>query len=233
MAFTSAPLAQRLWGRTAAAQQRLQIPARDSAAPIPLSFSQQPMWLAESLDPGTPLYNSAEAFRLSGALDERALRFALETIVRRHEILRSGFSLVAGEPVHTVFPTGSFPLDVVDRTGLDRGAAALQERCAEFIGRPHDFARGRLARALLIRLGPQDHVLVLALHHIVRDGWTLGVILREISECMRAFALGSAPALPALAIQFGDFCVWQRRLANDGAYDEQRDYWVRRLAGAP
>lgn len=231
---SSAPLAQRLWGRASAEQShRLLIAPRDRDAPIPLSFSQQPMWLAESLDPGTPLYNSAEAFRLRGALDERALRFALDAVVRRHEILRTGFALVGGEPVHTVFPTGSFPLDVVDRTGLAGDAAALQARCDEFIGRPHDFARGRLARALLIRLGREEHVLVLALHHIVRDGWTLGLLLREIGESMRAVALGSDPVLPALAIQYGDFCIWQRGLAADGAYDKQRDYWLRRLAGAP
>jgi len=191
------------------------------------------MWFAELLDPGNPTYNAFEALRLHGALDARVLQRVLDEIVRRHEILRTAFRAVDGEPSQIVLPPAPFPLEVVDRSALAPDDEDLAAMCEAFVRRPHSFADGTLARALLVTLAPDESVLVFAMHHIVRDGWAIGVFLREIGELWDDVAAGRAPALPSLPIQYGDYAVWQRALHDGGAFDEQRAYWSERLAGAP
>ena len=207
------------------------VPRRDPSVQIPLAFAQEPMWLAELFEPGNPIYNSFEPLRLRGAVDAAALQNAFDEIVRRHEILRTSFRLVDGEPSQIVMPTGTFPLESIDRHDLVAGAPELDTLCSAFVRRPFDLAKGPLARALLVRLTPDDSVLILVLHHIVRDGWAMGVLLKEIGDLLDRSA--HEPALAPLPIQFGDYALWQRRAAADGAFERQRAYWKDRLVGAP
>ena len=232
MAGLSAPLLQRLWKSRPHPSDVLRIPPRDPGTPVPLAFAQEPMWVAELFAPGDPTYHQFEALRLRGSVDPPVLRAALDRIVHRHEMLRTAFRLVDGEPVQIVQSSGTFPLETLERHDLEAGDAELDALCAAFVRRPFDFAGGRLTRALLVRLSSAESVLVLVLHHIVRDGWAMGVLLEEIGNLVAR--AGTAPEhLPSLGVQYADFALWQRRLADAGAFDEQRAYWKERLRDAP
>lgn len=232
MAGLSAPLLQRLWKSRPHPSDVLRITPRNPGAHVPLAFAQEPMWVAELFDPGDPTYNQFEALRLRGNVDPATLQAALDRIVQRHEILRTAFRSVDGEPAQIVLPSGTFPLETLERQDLAAGDAELDALCAAFVRRPFDFTAGRLTRALLVRLSSADSVLVLVLHHIVRDGWAMGVLLAELGEIVARGA--SLPdALPALPIQYGDVAVWQQYIAGTGAFDEQRAYWEARLHDAP
>ncbi|HZX68309.1 MAG TPA: condensation domain-containing protein, partial [Candidatus Elarobacter sp.] len=199
---------------------------------VPLAFAQEPMWFAQELDPGSPTFNAYEAFRLRGTVDAGELQSVLSTIVHRHEILRTAFQLIDGDPSQLVLPAGAFPLEVLERRDLEPEAGDFEMLLGAFVRRPFSFADGAMARALLVRLRGDESVLVLVLHHLVRDGWSMGVLLDEISRLFAAPEESDA-ALAPLTIQYGDYAIWQRALLADGAFDAQRAYWVERLAGAP
>ena len=233
MVSFSAPLARRLFkDRIDAPLDSVHIERRDPHARIPLALAQEPLWFAEELDPGSATFNAYEAFVLQGVVDARALQSVLDEIVRRHEILRTAFRLVDGEPSQVVLPGGAFPLELLERPDLIRGTAELDALLEAFIRRPFGFAAGTMARALLVRLRDGASVLVLAMHHLVRDGWSMGVLLDEISR-LSAVPSESERALAPLPIQYGDYASWQRALVASGAFDAQRAYWTERLAGAP
>ena len=202
---------------------------------LPLSFAQQRLWFFDRLEPGNPFYNVPVALRLSGRLDRRALAQSLSEVVRRHEALRTTFPAVGGRPAQV---TGS-PLDVeaplLDLSELpaeERETEALR-RAAEEARRPFDLARGPLLRAGIVRLSEEEHLLLLTMHHIVSDGWSMGVLIREMAALYEAFN-GNAPSpLEEPTIQYADFAHWQREWLTGDALAEQLDYWKRRLAGAP
>ncbi len=200
--------------------------------PFPLSFAQQRLWFLDQLEPGSPWYNMAYPLRLTGRLDAPALAAALSEIRRRHETLRTTFSLAGDgeeEAVQVVGPPTGLPLPLVDLRGLplaSREAELLRLVRAE-ARRPFDLARGPLLRALLYKIAEDDHALILTMHHIVCDGWSLGVLVRELGEAL------FRRTLPPLPIQYADFAVWQRRLLSGPVLDKLLSYWKRQLAGLP
>jgi amino acid adenylation domain-containing protein len=202
---------------------------------FPTSFAQQRLWFVHQLEPDSPSYNVTTALWLSGSLDAPALERSLATIVARHEALRTTFRLAKGEPVQVVTPDLPLELPVVDRSAVpaaDR-EAELGRLIQEEVRRPFDLERGPLIRARLVRLAPSEHALILVVHHIVFDGWSAGVLSRELSECYRAFASGQVPRLPELPVQYADYAVWQREWLSGEAFERQLAYWRSQLAGAP
>ncbi|WP_368667338.1 amino acid adenylation domain-containing protein [Corallococcus sp. AB030] len=203
---------------------------------LPLSFAQQRLWFIDQLEPGSALYNMPVALRLLGALDEAALKGSLDALMARHESLRTTFRTEAGQPVQHIHAQATVPLERVDLSALEDTEARLRE--AERLAtaesqRPFDLERGPVIRALLIRLAPEEHVLVLHLHHIVSDGWSLGVMVRELTTLYAALREGRPPALPELPVQYADFALWQRAWLQGEALEAQLAWWTRQLEGAP
>ncbi|MET0398426.1 MAG: amino acid adenylation domain-containing protein, partial [Longimicrobiaceae bacterium] len=200
---------------------------------LPLSFAQQRLWLVDQLEPGSAAYNMPYALRLRGRLHLGALRASLDALVRRHETLRTTFAERGGEPVQVIHLPSPVPLPVVDLGGV-RGADEEAGRLAgEEALRPFDLARGPLLRSTLLRLAGADHVLCFTLHHVVSDGWSMDVLMREVSLLYAAARRGEAPRLAELPIQYGDYAVWQRAWMNGQVLEEQLSYWKGRLSGAP
>ncbi|AGC45642.1 non-ribosomal peptide synthetase [Myxococcus stipitatus DSM 14675] len=206
---------------------------RDGA--LPLSFPQQRLWFLDQLDPNSASYNIPLALRLEGVLDEAVLHEALETLVRRHEVLRTTFRGVEGQPRQEISREPRIPVEVHELGTLpaaDREREVLRRVTAE-AGRPFNLAEGPLLRASLLRLGEQDHVLIFSMHHIVTDAWSMGVVAREVAALYDA-ALRRAPApLPELPLQYADYAVWQRQWLRGDVLRAQLEGWRQRLAGAP
>jgi amino acid adenylation domain-containing protein len=203
--------------------------------PLPLSFSQQRLWFLDRFEPGSPFYNIPSAVRLTGELDVAALERSLREIVRRHETLRTTFREAGGEPAQVIDPDLSLELPVVDLGGLpaaEREAEALR-LAREEAQRPFDMARGPLLRATLLKLAPQEHVVLLVMHHVVSDGWSMGVFYRELAALYQGFAGGGPAPLPELPVQYADYAAWQRDWLRGEVLERQLAYWKERLAGAP
>jgi hypothetical protein len=206
-----------------------------SRPPAPLSFAQQQLWLVDRLRPGSPAYNVVRAFRLAGVLDMTALESALTAIVARHEALRTTFHETGGEPVQMVGPPRPVEVTVVDVSALpgDARGAALDAYLAEEARRPFDLTCDLMLRAFVARLGEREHALLLVLHHIASDGWSMSVLIDELGTHYAAALTGDIATLPPLPVQYADHAVWQReRLAGQKLADEI-GYWRQRLAGAP
>ncbi|MEO5730391.1 MAG: amino acid adenylation domain-containing protein, partial [Byssovorax sp.] len=203
---------------------------------LPLSFAQQRLWFLDQLEPGSVPYNMPAALRLRGALDEAALAHVFGEVVRRHEVLRTTFAEHEGRPVQVIHPPGAaWALPRVDLSLLpeaSREAAARQRAVAE-AGLPFDLTTGPLLRTTLLRLAVDEHVLLVTMHHIVSDGWSIGVLVHEVAALYRAYHDGRPSPLPELAIQYADFAAWQRRWLTDEVLDTQLAYWKERLAGGP
>ncbi|HEX2191159.1 MAG TPA: amino acid adenylation domain-containing protein, partial [Longimicrobiaceae bacterium] len=201
----------------------------------PLSFAQQRLWLVDRLEPGSAAYNMPFAVRLRGPLDARALRRSLAEVARRHEVLRTVFAEHGGEPVQVVRPAAAVALPLVDLRTLPearREATAGGLAGAEAL-RPFDLERGPLLRSTLLRLAEEEHVLLFTLHHVAGDGWSLDVLVREVSALYAAYAAGEEPSLPELPVQYADYAVWQRERMTESALERHLEYWRERLAGAP
>ncbi|MFL6234420.1 MAG: amino acid adenylation domain-containing protein [Thermoanaerobaculia bacterium] len=213
-------------------------PRQPGEAP-PLSFAQERLWFIDQLQPGSPAYNIPLAVRLRGRLDVRAFHRGLGEVVRRHETLRTRFAIRGGRAVQAIDPELAVTMPVVDLQGVPGPAREhLVEALAEAERhRPFDLATGPLLRATLLRSitreGKEEHVALLTLHHIVSDGWSMGVLVQEIAELYRAFVTGTASSLPELPIQYADFAVWQREQLSGEALEAQLGYWRRQLAGLP
>ncbi|MEW5926854.1 MAG: non-ribosomal peptide synthase/polyketide synthase [Gemmatimonadota bacterium] len=211
------------------------IPRRADGGPAPLSFAQQRLWFIHQLDPGSSAYNMPFALRLRGALDVPALRGSLAELVRRHEAVRTVFAERAGGAVQVVLPAAPVPLPVLDLSGLPRESrrAEAARRAAGEGRRPFDLARGPLLRVLLVRTAAEEWALCLTLHHVASDGWSMGVLVREVSALYAAFSRGEASPLPEPEIQYADFAAWQRRWLAGERLDTQLRYWREQLDGAP
>ncbi|AYN38048.1 amino acid adenylation domain-containing protein [Streptomyces dangxiongensis] len=220
-------LRRRLAGRAGAAAPgtRQGIPRAGRDHPLPLSFAQQRLWFLDRLRPGDARYNSAVAVRLTGTPDHEALRAALTAVVARHEALRTTFTETDGRPVQSVHPAGPVPLPVRDTGDLDADLRAEYSR-------PFDLRQGPLLRALLLRESATSHVLLLTAHHIVTDGWSMGLVLDELCTAYDALARGAAPELPPVATQYPDFAVWQREQLSGARLEKHLAYWKDRLTGA-
>lgn len=202
--------------------------------PLPLSSAQQRLWFMEQLEGIGETYHIPGAIRLAGVLDRKALSRALDRIVARHEILRTTFKLVDGEPVQQIGPAASgFTLREHDLRGLPDAQSALQMLMDEEVKIPFDFENGPLVRGCLVALGEREHVLLITMHHIVMDGWSMAVMIRELSTLYRAYRDGQTDPMPELAVQYADYAVWQRRWLAGAVLQEQCEYWQRALADAP
>ncbi len=204
--------------------------------PLPLSFAQERLWIANQWEPGNPSYNLQTAIRLDGRLDPAIVRHCLEAVVRRHDSMRTTFARDAnGLPIQIVHPGQALDFAAVDLGRLpeaEREKTARQRLNAE-AWRPFDFERGPLLRARLLRTGEETHILLVVIHHIISDGWSIGILVREFTELYRATTAGREPQLPALPIQYGDFTLWQRQWLEGEVLAQQVAYWKGRLAGAP
>jgi amino acid adenylation domain-containing protein len=204
-------------------------------APRPLSFAQQRLWLIEQIEPGHSFYHLPVAMRLTGPISTPVLERALDEVVSRHETLRTTFVSLDGQPMQQIAAELHVVLDQVDlrdtpRVGREAEAAAVMSQETQ---RPFDLARGPLLRAMLLRLDDHDHTLLLTMHHIVSDGWSLGILQREIAACYDAFLAGRPSPLPPLPIQYADFAVSQRERLRGRALEDLLSYWKQQLDGMP
>ena len=226
-------LEKRLKGGGAASGGPQPIPRRPGGGIIPLSFAQQRLWFLDQFEPGSAVYNVPRILNLEGPLDVAAMEKALTEIVRRHESLRTTFSGAAGDPVQIVGPPFSVSLPVTDLSmlsGPERESAALA-LAGEGAGMPFDLARGPLFRIRLIRLSPEHHRVLFTLHHIISDGWSIGLLSDELTALYGAFAGGRPSPLPELPVQYADYAIWQRERLSGSVLERQLAYWRRQLAG--
>jgi amino acid adenylation domain-containing protein len=202
------------------------------AATYPLSFGQQRLWFLEQLQPGTSIYNVAAAVRLRGAFDRRLLERALDAVVERHETLRTTFLEVGGEAVQRIGPPRPCPLLRLDLTRLARPERQLQSVISELAGTPFDLGRDLMLRAALLELGPEDSVLVFAVHHLVTDAWSMGLLVRDVAQLYAALAEGRPAGLPELPVQYVDYAAWQRSWLQGERIERHLAYWRAHLAGS-
>jgi amino acid adenylation domain-containing protein len=208
--------------------------AHDPATPLSLSFAQQRLWFIQQLEPRSVLYNLPAALRLSGPVRVEALAGALREIVRRHESLRTTFEAAQGVPFQRVRRAAGCPLPVVDLAALPPAVREEEaRRLAEAEARhPFNLEHGPVLRTRLLRLGTEDHALLLTVHHIASDGWSMGVLTRDLVALYRAACAGAPSPLPELPIQYADFAAWQRHWLHGEALNADLTFWSARLAGA-
>jgi amino acid adenylation domain-containing protein len=201
----------------------------------PLSFSQQRLWFLDQLEPNTPLYNIPSVARLTGPLQVPALELALNAILERHESLRTRFITQGGQPAQVIDEQARLKLQVEDLGGIADAEreAAMCRRVEEEVRRPFNLSTDRLIRVTLFRLQPQEHVLVVNMHHIVSDEWSFGVFYRELAAFYAGFVKGQPVHLPELPIQYADFADWQQEWLQSKAYEKQLNFWKSALSGAP
>ncbi|HEY6320474.1 MAG TPA: amino acid adenylation domain-containing protein, partial [Thermoanaerobaculia bacterium] len=210
-------------------------PERRGATLLPLSFGQERLWFLDQLEPGGVAYNMPAAVRLRGELDAAALAASLSEVVRRHEVLRTVFALAGEQAVQVPLPPAPLPLPLVDLSGLPPGRreAAAHRLLDSAAGRSFDLAAGPVLRSLLLRLEPREHLLLVAVHHIAADAWSLGLLLRELSALYAAYRRGEQSPLPELPLQYGDYAAWQRGWLRGDLLAAQLAWWRQALAGAP
>ena len=207
----------------------------DRSAPLPASFAQQRLWFLDQLEPNQATYNLPVAVRLRGELDHAALGHAFDELARRHESLRTTFAAVDGRPIQVIAPTLKIDLPIDDLTHLpvaDREAEALR-RLKNEARRPFDLARGPLIRVALVKIAATEHVAIVNTHHVISDGWSVGVLVRDMAAFYDAYTHGAASQLPPLTIQYADYAAWQRRWLDGPALQKQLDFWTGQLAGMP
>jgi amino acid adenylation domain-containing protein len=202
----------------------------DSALVVAMSLAQQRLWFLECLQPGAAVYNMSTAYRLHGVLEIEALRRAVAALVARHESLRTTFATEKGEPVQLIWPSLEVPV-VVETPVAGEGERWVERWAKALAGEPFDLERGPLLRVRLLRVSDTEHVLVVVIHHIVSDGWSLGVLWRELAELYAGYARGAVPALPELPIQYADYALWQRERLSGAVLERELGYWRERLAG--
>ncbi|HEV2149198.1 MAG TPA: condensation domain-containing protein, partial [Longimicrobiaceae bacterium] len=214
--------------------EKLQDRARRENA-FPLSFAQQRLWFVHQLDPSSPAYHMAAALRVRGALDPAVLRRVLDEVVRRHESLRTTFGTISGRTLQVVGEPAPAALREVDLRLIraSRREAELQALVAGEALRPFDLAVGPLLRTTAVRLGEDSWALLLTMHHIVSDGWSMGVLVREVSALYQAFSEGRESPLAPLRVQYPEYALWQRKLLRGETLQAQLGWWREQLAGAP
>jgi len=209
--------------------------SRKDGEPVAASFAQQRLWFIHQLDPQSAAYNVPTALRLSGRLDIEALQRTLTEVVKRHESLRTRFVERDGEPYQLIEEPRRVPLPVVDLSGLDETRA--HEEALRLAGEearaPFDLGRGPLARATLLRINEEEHVALWTMHHVVSDGWSTGVLVREVAALYKAYHGGQESPLTELAVQYADYAAWQREWLKGEVLEQQLSYWREQLADVP
>ena len=234
--FFEGPTVEELAGRLIGSVHAV-IPIRptDRSHPIPLSSAQKRLWFIDKLEGGSTAYHVSEAVRLYGDLNGTALRAALDTIVERHEALRTSFILAGGEPVQQIAPEARFELQMVDleHYGPQECESEAAKQIREDVTAPFELSVGPLIRGRLFRLSGAEHVLLITMHHMVSDGWSLGVLIRELGSLYNAYCGLRANSLRPLAIQYADYAHWQQQQLQGPELDAQLNYWTQHLRGAP
>jgi amino acid adenylation domain-containing protein len=217
---------------------RLQAPPirpvpRDGA--LPLSFAQQRLWFLEQLEPGSAAYNIPDAYRLRGPLDVAVFERCVNEIIRRHESLRTTFQTVGGKPLQVIAPELRLQIPVISLESPDSAQreAEVKRLAREAASQPFDIARGPLLRVKLLRLEAEDHIVLLTTHHIVSDGWSSNILLREITILYQAFVTGQPSPLPEPQLQYADYAHWQRTWLQGDTLAAQLAYWKKQLADSP
>ena len=202
---------------------------------FPASYGQQRLWFLNELDPGNPSYNMPAALQIEGPLHVDALEQSLQEIVRRHESLRTTIPSVDGAPVQVIDPVRSIHLHRIDVTTLDdvTRISEVQRLARAEARQPFDLARGPLLRTTLIKCGEKDFVLLLTIHHIICDGWSMGILIREIVTCYEAFRRGQPSPLADMKIQYADYTEWQQNWLSGQVLDEQLAFWKSELSNRP
>jgi len=204
-------------------------------ASLPASFAQERLWFLDQLEPGRASYNIPAAVSLVGRLDVTVLGQALREVVRRHEVLRTTLVADKGIPRQVIAASVGLTLELEDLSGLPEGERQTHAtaRIREEAQRPFDLARGPLIRARLLQLGQQEYIAVMIMHHAISDGWSIDVLIREVSALYESALKAESSPLPELAIQYADYAVWQRNRLQGAILDTQLGYWTKQLAGTP
>jgi amino acid adenylation domain-containing protein len=202
---------------------------------LPLSFAQQRLWFLHQLSPDSHSYNLLEALRLEGTLNLFALEQSLSELIRRHEVLRTTFPMVEGQPIQRIAPPSlvSLPLQDLQDLSTEKQTERLREIAIALSLKPFDLAGEPLAQFTLFKLSSQEYVLLLKMHHIIYDGWSLSIFFGELSQLYAAFVQGLPSPLAELSIQYADFAVWQRQWLTGEVLERQLNYWREQLTDAP
>ncbi|MCC5625548.1 condensation domain-containing protein, partial [Nostoc sp. CHAB 5715] len=211
------------------------IPRRSQTSPAPLSFAQQRLWFLAQLEPDNPFYNILAAVRLQGQLNVGALQQSFNEIISRHEALRTNFQTREGQAVAVISQEKPITLSIFDISDLpeNQQQAEIKQQAAQAAQQPFDISSDHLLRVKLLRLGEQEHIVLLTMHHIVSDGWSIGVLVEELATLYQAFCKGQPSPLPTLPIQYVDFAAWQRQWLQAEALETQISYWLKQLDNAP
>ncbi|MBE8964963.1 TauD/TfdA family dioxygenase [Nostocales cyanobacterium LEGE 12452] len=202
---------------------------------LPLSFAQKRLWFLDQLEKQSSTYNEPAAVYLNGRLDINALEQSFTELLQRQEALRTTFKKVNGEPVQVIAPSLSISLPITDLSEIlqEEQFVKMQHLIQKEAQRPFDLAKGPLLRASLLRLGEESYVLLLVIHHIISDGWSIGIFIREFSALYRAFVKGESSPLPELPIQYADFAYWQNHWLQGEVMEKHLSYWKQQLANLP
>ncbi|MBW4611882.1 MAG: TauD/TfdA family dioxygenase [Desmonostoc vinosum HA7617-LM4] len=200
---------------------------------FPLAFAQQRLWFLDQLAPGNPTYNISGAVRLMGTLNVTALEESFNTLVQRHEVLRTTFTTKQEQPVQVIAPADKFTLPVLDLQGLSKAEQQqqIQKLAIREQQRSFDLTTGPLLRVSLLQLNQTEHVMLFSMHHIISDGWSMGILIREIATLYASFSTGKHQSLPELSIQYADFALWQRQWLVGQVLETQLTYWKQQLGG--
>ncbi|HEX8185064.1 MAG TPA: condensation domain-containing protein, partial [Blastocatellia bacterium] len=209
------------------------IPKRQEKGPAPLSFAQQRLWFLDQLVPGSPAYNVPAAVRLTGSLNVATLKRALDEVIRRHEILRTSFSTQEGQPVQVISESVENRLPVIDLRDLSEQQRQQQaeEIAREESQRAFELSKGPMMRARLVRVGEQEQILVVVIHHIVSDGWSVGIMIKEMAEIYERKERGEEVRKEELKLQYADYAVWQREYLRGEVEERLVGYWKKQLKG--
>lgn len=228
-------LEKRLRGElTGVAKKNSITPRTDQHSLVPLSFAQQRLWFLEQLSPGGFVYNLPTSMRIKGPLIVAALERTLSEIIRRHEILRTSFIEIEGQPFQVVAPAHPVSLPITDLSELSSADREIQAQklASDDARKPLNLARSPALRSSLLRLSNEEHILLFTLNHIVSDGWSVGVLVREVTRLYEAFCGGNVSPLPELPIQYADYALWQRQRLQGDLLEAELAYWKEQLAGA-
>ena len=215
-------------------QQRIKRRSKEET-PLPLSFAQLRLWFLDQFNPGSASYNVPAAAHLDGAVDIQAFERTISEILRRHEALRTSFAMVDDQPVQIIAPAQPARVAVHDLSELAEAEreAEVSRRMTEEAQRPFNLSQVPMLRAQVLRLGAEEHVVLLTMHHIVSDGWSMNILLREMTILYDAYSHGRPSPLPELPIQYADYAMWQREWLVGEVLEKELGYWREQLGGAP
>ncbi|MDY6900225.1 MAG: condensation domain-containing protein, partial [Cyanobacteriota bacterium] len=226
-------LEQQLQKKASKTKQENNIFPRKNNQEAPLSFSQQQMWFLNQFEPGNPAYNRPTNISLTGTINVAVLEKSLNEIIRRHEILRTSFEEINGKPFQKINPNTTLSLPIVELSHLnsENKEIEVQKIAIEQAQQKFDLSQAPLLKAKLVRLHEQEHILLLTMHHIAFDGWSMGVLLKDLAAIYEAFLTGKTSSLPELPIQYADFAIWQKQQQQTQKLESQLKFWKKQLGG--